>query len=63
MAVNSHPSTSERPDHHRAGSAVIRAGAPLLAVAVAIAGLMWIVGSLMVHGLLPDSTAAPRRGR
>jgi undecaprenyl-diphosphatase len=54
MAVNSHPSTAERPDHHRAASSVIRAGAPLLAVAVAIAGLMWIVGSLLVDGVLPD---------
>jgi membrane-associated phospholipid phosphatase len=53
MTVDSHPSAGERPDHHRAGSAVVRAGVPLLAIAVAIAGLMWIVGSLLVDGLLP----------
>ena len=53
MAVNSHTPIGERPDHHRAGSAVIRAGVPLLAAAVAIAALMWIVGSLLVDGTVP----------
>lgn len=54
MAVNTHTPIGERPDHHRAGSAIIRAGGPLLAVAVAIAALMWTVGTLLVDGSLPD---------
>ena len=54
MAVDRHTSIGERPDHHRPGSAVIRAGVPLLAVAAAVAALMWTVGTLLVDGSLPD---------
>lgn len=53
MAVDSRTSADQRPNHRHTGPTAIRAGLPLVAVAVAIAGLMWLVGSLLVDGSAP----------
>ena len=54
MAVGSiRTPVGDQPHRKRAGQVVARAGAPLFAAAIGIVGLMWILGSLLVHGSVP----------
>lgn len=53
MAVNGHTSTRERSRPGRARAVIIHAVGPLLAVAVAITAVMWLLGSLLVDGTVP----------
>lgn len=53
MATGIRTSTGDRPTPQRAGRVVARTGVPLLAAAVGIVGLMWILGSLLVDSSVP----------
>ena len=50
MAAGIRNRTGHRPVPRPAGQAVVRSAVPLVAAAVGIASLMWILGSLLVNG-------------
>jgi hypothetical protein len=52
MVVGDHTPIGYRP-RGLVGQVVVKAGQPLLAAAVGIAGLMWLLGSLLIHGSIP----------
>jgi predicted DNA repair protein MutK len=54
MAVGIRAATGDRPVPQRTGRVISRTGAQLLAAAVGIVALMWILGSLLVHGSVPS---------
>lgn len=56
MAIDSRSSTGERPTGHDVRTIALRAGLPLFAAALAIIGLMWLVGTLLVTGSFPGLT-------
>jgi undecaprenyl-diphosphatase len=47
--MDSRPATGERSDRHRTRS-VVRSAVPLLVTAIAVIGLMWMGGTLLVNG-------------
>lgn len=53
MGVGIRARTADRPNSQHGGRVIAGIGARLLAVAIGVIGLMWILGSLVVHGLLP----------
>lgn len=57
MAIDDRRASGERPVHSGVGAVVRRAVGPLLAAAVAIIGLMWLLGTLLVNGSFPAVTA------
>ena len=54
MGVGIRARTADRPNSKHGGRVIAGIGARLLAVAIGVIGLMWILGSLVVHGLLPS---------
>ena len=50
MAAGIRNRTGHRPTPRPAGQTIARTGVPLVAAAAGIAGLMWILGSLLVNG-------------
>lgn len=45
-----HSRSARRPNPRPAGTVIARIGVPLVAAAVVIIGLMWILGSVLVNG-------------
>ena len=54
MAVSSRIPVGDRSTPQRPGEIISRFVVPLLGAAVGIVGLMWILGSLLVHGSVPS---------
>ena len=54
MGVGIRARTADRLGPQHGGKVIAGIGARLLAVAIGVIGLMWILGSLVVHGLLPS---------
>ncbi len=53
MAAGMRPPTGDRPRPQRTGRVIATTGVPLLAAAVGIVGLMWILGWLLINSSVP----------
>src|SRR5689334_17384338 len=56
VAIDNRPATRERAVRHGVRAVALGAGLPLLGAALAIIGVMWLCGTLLVNGSFPALT-------